>query len=120
MSRRGRKQIMSQGSSFKQRFFFDEVTLIALHVCEPDHELTPQQDKAWNKLKEFLRKQTYTILCTRQGFQNFITYIIERDRETKFFGELREKRKEFQGDLYLTDDCYLKPTKSLARQNWKP
>ena len=118
MGRRGRKQIISKNPSFIPRCFFDGITLIALHDCESPYELPPEQGEAWEKLKAFLRKQSYTIWCSQRGWENFLKYIIEKDKEKQFFGELREKTKECEGDLYLTDDGYLKSARSLTRWNW--
>ena len=118
MGRRGRKQIMSKNSCFKPRCFFDGITLIALHDCVSPYELSPEQGETLERLKAYLRKQSYTVWCSKRSWENFLKHVIEKDKEEIFFDELMEKTREYQGDLYLTNDGYLKSARSLTRWDW--
>jgi len=102
----------------KQKCFFDGITLFALEKCEVPYELPPKEGEAWKRLQAYLRKQSYTIWCSQRGWDNFLKYTIERNKEEAFFSELKEKERESPGDLYLTYDGRLKTAKSLTRWDW--
>lgn len=118
MGRRGRKELLSKYPVGKQRCFFDGITLMALHTCEPPYELTPEQGEAWERMKSFLSRQPYRVWCSQRGWENFLKYTIERNKFSKFIGELRDKAMECSGDLYLTYDGRIKTAKSLTRWDW--
>ena len=118
MGRRGRKKMMSEYPVGKARCFFDGITLVALHKCEPPYELSPEKGEAWERMKTFLSRQKYTVWCSQRSWENFLKYTIERNKLSKFYGELREKVKEYSDDLYLTYEGRLKTARSLTRWDW--
>ena len=118
MGRRGRKEMMSKFPVGKTKCFFDGVTLLALDLCEPPCELTPEQGESWAKIKSFLRRQSYTVWCSQRSWENFLKFTIERNKYSKFIGELRSKAMENSGDLYLTYDGRIKTARSLTRWDW--
>jgi hypothetical protein len=118
MGRRGRKQFMAKNSINKHKCFFDGITLMALHNCTVPYELLPEQDEELRKLRAYLRKKPYTVWCSQRGWDIFLKYVNEKNKEERFFGKLKEKEREHAGDLYLTYTGELKTARSLNKWDW--
>jgi len=79
------------------------------------HKLSPENEDDWKKLTAYLRRQPYTVWCSQRGFENFLKYTIERNKEQVFFDELKRNEKKRTGDLYITNTGKIKSANALAR-----
>ena len=87
----------------KPRYYFEGQELFKLDECVACI-LMPEEVKSWEKLKQHLRDNSITVLCTFIGWDNFLNRIIFTGNVDHFIDYLDGFVEKFPSDMYhLTD-----------------
>ena len=88
----------------EHNFFFEGEILNQLDEYTAPCILFPEEEKEWEKLKQYLRNNSLTVLCTFYGWDNFLNQIILTGNVYKFINYLENFVKMFPSKIYhLTD-----------------
>lgn len=85
-------------------FFFEGKKLYKLDECSSYCELMPEEEKALEKLQQYLKNNSLTVLCTFNGWDNFLNRTILTGNVNSFINYIKDFVKNFPSEMYhLTD-----------------
>lgn len=85
-------------------FLFEGKKLTKLEECVVYCALMREEDDAWEELKQYLKKNSLSVWCTFNGWDNFLNRIILTGNVHNFINYLQDFVKRFPSDMYhLTD-----------------
>lgn len=87
----------------KARYYFEDQELFKLDECTYC-ALMPEEEKAWEELKQHLKDNSISVWCTFYGWDNFLNRTIFTGNVHKFINYLDSFVEKFPSHMYhLTD-----------------
>lgn len=109
-----RRIIMAKRSrSYISPSFINGKTLFALHRKEPPNDLTPKQQKAWNRLKQYLENKPFTVWCTAASWEYFLNKTLYAGNMSSFIEDLEREVNYSHSDMYYLTE------KGKIQKKWK-